>query len=383
MNTRYSLMIVEDDIFALQSMVTLLNWQEIGIDQVYQATNGQNAYELYLHKRPDIIITDLQMPIMNGISLIRTVREVKHDARTRFIIMSCLDEFTQVQQALNMGVDHYFLKANTSRKDILSIIMKVVQELDKDKPSQHAYAINMIMQRLYNGHPLSAEDSQAVFDYIGISANESYSLLLLYMTHSEPEKDAAFHASKSVKQIIEELYGSSAMMFHFSVNRYIVILKKEQLNQLASLADQLCAELPESTRLNMKLGLSSLHSDAQQLSAALSEAKHAVDTCYFTGESFALYSGKKDSTLPTEASTRLLSLHDTFLHLPRTFVNDYETRMCQIISRGYPDSVTFKKALCEMLLWMYSCADKNNSLEDIVVNCNYQILTSETLNTII
>lgn len=383
MSTKYSLLIVEDDAFALQSMVTLLGWQELGIDQVYQAANGQDAYEIYLQKHPHIIITDLQMPVMDGLSLIRTVREVECDTKTRFIIMSCLDEFPQVQQALNLGVDHYFLKANTSRKDIQSIITKVVQELNKNNekqmPLQHIHTLDMMIQNLYKGYPLCTEDATIVFNYTGIAADEGYSLLLLCMTQDAEGKSTVSHISESIKRTFMNLCSSEAIMFHPTFNRYIFILKEDQRDRLVKMVDQFCSKLSESTKLNMQLGMSSLHSDVQHLSDALSEAKHALDTCYFTGESFALYNEQKGNTLPTEIAAKLLSLHDIAFHLPHNFVNDYEKRMYHITSQSYPDSVTFKKTLCEMLLWIYSRADKSTSLEDIVVNCNHQILTSETL----
>lgn len=382
MNTMYSALIVEDEIFALHSIRATLDWHAAGIDRVYEAANGQKAYALYLREHPDIILTDLKMPVMDGIMLIRTIREKENDIKTRFIIMSCLDEFSLVQQALNMGVSHYFLKATTSCKDIQAILQHITQELDEEaqKSRRNIGDAEKLMQDLNDGCSLSAEESFNVFSSLDIPPDKQYTLLLLSMPHTRQGGPAMLPDSAIVSQMLRELSGAPTNILRISASRCAVLLEREQADRLADSLPRLCTELSGNASSVLRAGMSRYQAGATYLADAMWQAKYALDTCYFTGTSSALYTGQKDSVLPEKISLRLLSLPNTFLHLPGKFVNNYETRMRQITSQSYSDSATFKKALCTMVVWLSMQTDSiSDNLEDRCVGYTHLISESETL----
>lgn len=381
-NTMYSALIVEDELFALHSMRAALDWEAAGINQVYESANGQEAYKLYLRKRPNIILTDLNMPVMDGITLIRNIREKEADAKTRFIIMSCLDEFHLVQQALNMGVSHYFLKATTSCRDIQTILRNITQELEeeKQKSRRNVNIAEKAMQNLADGYSLPPEEAANALSAAGISPNEQYAILLLYLSRSKQGKNAILPDSAIINQEIMECSGEPAEILRISASRCVVLLKKEAANRLNSLLPRLCAKLSVNTTSGLQAGMSGLQLGPENLADAMRQAQYALDICYFNGSSSALYTGQKSNSLPEDISIRLLSLPDTFLHLPGKFLDSYEIRMRQIISQSYSDSASFKKALSAIVIWLSMQTDSiRDSLEDNCVGYTHQISESKTL----
>lgn len=79
-------MIVEDEMFVRMGIKMSVDWEKLGIGEVKDYENGQQAWEAYQQERPDLILTDLKMPVMSGMDLIRKIRE--QDDRTRIVILS-------------------------------------------------------------------------------------------------------------------------------------------------------------------------------------------------------------------------------------------------------------------------------------------------------
>lgn len=78
------------------------------VDELYLASNGKEGYELYLLRQPDLIITDIQMPIMNGIDMIKKIRQA--DLDTPIFITTAYNETNYLLSAINSGVNRYILK---------------------------------------------------------------------------------------------------------------------------------------------------------------------------------------------------------------------------------------------------------------------------------
>lgn len=101
-------MLVEDEEFILQGILCIVDWAAIDMEVVELAHNGKEALEKFRQNPVDIMVTDVEMPLMNGLELIREVR--KESARTRCIILSGYDEFEYARSALKLDVDEYILK---------------------------------------------------------------------------------------------------------------------------------------------------------------------------------------------------------------------------------------------------------------------------------
>lgn len=129
-----NLLVVEDEIRLRNSIVNHIPWEENGIQVVGQAANGVEALALIDRKKPDIILMDLQMPEMDGMTLITRLRENQHFMK--IIILSGHDNFTYAQKAMEYGVSKYLLKP-AGDAEILQSVLDAADELRVDLDRWH------------------------------------------------------------------------------------------------------------------------------------------------------------------------------------------------------------------------------------------------------
>ncbi|WP_239619066.1 response regulator [Cohnella mopanensis] len=101
--------LVDDEYFARKGLLGLIPWEKYGYEIVGEAEDGEEALELIERLVPDLVITDIRMPVIDGLELIQTIRE-RGDKSTKFIIISGYGDFKYAQQAVRFGVQDYLLK---------------------------------------------------------------------------------------------------------------------------------------------------------------------------------------------------------------------------------------------------------------------------------
>jgi len=125
-NMMIKAIIADDEIRVCQLIKNLINWDVIGIEIVGEADNGITAYDLICNKNPDIVITDIRMPGLDGLALIKKVRETK--PKTSFIIISGHKHFEYAQNAVKYGVEEYLLKP-INKEELTNILIKLRDRL--------------------------------------------------------------------------------------------------------------------------------------------------------------------------------------------------------------------------------------------------------------
>lgn len=105
-------MIVDDDDLVLQDLKTLVNWEVLGFQIVAEAHNGKKALELLKKSKPDLIICDIAMPVMDGLDFIDTLYQSKASVYT--VIISAYENFQYAKRAMQNGISDYILKNELS-----------------------------------------------------------------------------------------------------------------------------------------------------------------------------------------------------------------------------------------------------------------------------
>ena len=126
----YKLLIVDDEDFEREGMAQMIDWQQYDIEMAGTAWNGVEALEKIEALRPDMILTDIKMPVMNGIELIQRVRE-RHP-EIEFAVLSGFGEYEFTSQAMEQGVRHYILKPCDEDK-IVETMEKVKRDVDEKR----------------------------------------------------------------------------------------------------------------------------------------------------------------------------------------------------------------------------------------------------------
>lgn len=126
------LLIVDDEILVRMGLKSTINWGELGFEIVGEADNGEKALELCRLYCPDIVITDIRMPKMDGITLMKKVREELPE--TKFIALSCYNELDIVREAMQFyGALDYIPKLSMLPEDLIATMEKVKRIIGEEK----------------------------------------------------------------------------------------------------------------------------------------------------------------------------------------------------------------------------------------------------------
>ncbi|NOW02937.1 response regulator transcription factor [Clostridium beijerinckii] len=218
----YKVMIVDDEIPAREILSYIINWQETDFRIVYSASNGKEALDKYTDIKPDLIITDIQMPIIDGLDLIEEVQKINKSQK--FLILSCYEDFTYAQRAMKMGVTDYLIKDLITPNDLYGILAKTKTDLDnitikKSELKKEHKLLNFLKEnkdialRKLIFNDISEDDCYNLIENLNLNLNGKLFVLFLiqidnffkYIEDEEFYIKALNEIIKNVSEIIEEL----------------------------------------------------------------------------------------------------------------------------------------------------------------------------------
>ena len=126
----YKLLIVDDEEIEREGMARLIDWEKYGVSLVGTAWNGIEGLEKIRTLSPDIVLTDIKMPGMDGIELIQKTR--KEMPWVEFVVLSGYGEFEYTSKAMEQGIRYYLMKP-CDEPHILEVLEKVKSQIQKQR----------------------------------------------------------------------------------------------------------------------------------------------------------------------------------------------------------------------------------------------------------
>jgi two-component system response regulator YesN len=126
----YSVFLVEDEVVVREGIRNSIPWEETPYTLAGEAPDGEMALSIIKDVKPDILVTDIRMPFMDGLALARIVK--KTQPWVKIIILSGHDEFQYAKEAISIGVEEYLLKP-VSAQDMIDALGKVAQRIEDEK----------------------------------------------------------------------------------------------------------------------------------------------------------------------------------------------------------------------------------------------------------
>ncbi|MGN1001900.1 MAG: helix-turn-helix domain-containing protein [Oscillospiraceae bacterium] len=128
----YKVMIVDDEPWVLERLREIADWEMLGFALAAEEDEAALAWEHLLLMEPDVVITDINMPVISGLELLERARN--RGLETEFLIVSGYDDFRYAQKAIEIGVFHYFLKP-LERGEFTSVLQRLKRRLDSRQPA--------------------------------------------------------------------------------------------------------------------------------------------------------------------------------------------------------------------------------------------------------
>lgn len=209
----YKVLLVDDERIITEGMSKVINWESIGTDLIGTARNGIEGYNFIEQNKPDIVISDIKMPGMNGLELVAKVHSVFPEIR--FILLSGFSEFDFAKQAMQYGVKHYLLKPcneNTIMDAVSEICEDLKQKEIRDKFIQNMkgtlesvlpYAKEQLMKECITNH-YENKDLEHYQNLFNIDLNTPNVRLVLFQLEGNYEFEHMF----AIKNIAEHIFDS-------------------------------------------------------------------------------------------------------------------------------------------------------------------------------
>lgn len=205
------LVIVEDEDIIREGLIAYVDWAKLGFEVVGEAMNGRSGLDIIREKKPDVILTDIRMPVMDGLEMLSELRSEKND--TSVVILSGYEDFEYARRAMKLGVSEYILKPLNIKK-LEEVMGRIFEEhatkkqyieeyerLKKEKDYNRQQTMrHLITQVLQQRKPEQVEEDlqeelEGRFFSVLIIAQESFPLLVSNYDYLQlAELDKSFEA---------------------------------------------------------------------------------------------------------------------------------------------------------------------------------------------
>lgn len=279
--------LVEDEIIIREGIRKSIDWNAEGFEFAGEASDGEIAYSLIQKIKPDILVTDIKMPFMDGLELSRLVKQELPEVK--IIILSGYDEFEYAQEGIDIGITKYLLKPIVAAK-FLDEVKKVAQEIKKEREFQKTFEKERIenawlaSQKFFRKLVLSKNKASEILKEgreIGINlAADRYNILLFQIFAAAEAKQYAIQHSLAVHDM-EKLAESmpEVLLIEIGVEGWAIILKETGGQQLENIFDtftaRLCKIMEEYSDVEYFGGAGSPVERLSELGKCFEEANHA------------------------------------------------------------------------------------------------------------
>lgn len=239
----YRIILVDDEEEVRKSIIRKIDWHAAGFEVVGDAENGEDALEKIENLEPDVILTDIRMPYMDGLALAERVRQ-KYPSM-KIIIFSGYDDFEYAKQAIKLNVTEYILKP-VNAQELTAILERIRTNLDNEIEQKrnvnllresYIRSLPILREQFLNDlvtRPVPEEEAAQRLKEYDIDIGGARKWIAAAIDIERPEKaELPIHREKalipvSVMQILEEKLGQYC--------RYITFISRTSQSELAAIA---------------------------------------------------------------------------------------------------------------------------------------------------
>lgn len=235
--------LAEDEVVVRETIKRMIPWEELGFELVGEAADGEMALPLLIRQQPDLLITDIKMPFMDGLTLARLAK--KEIPGLKVVILSGYDDFNYAKQAIGIGVEDYLLKPIT-KNALIERLSEIRSRYEHEKTQKEYYEKFQREMQAYEKNS-SRDFFEALVDgsmdmmevykraeKLGLDiVAEAYNVLIFTMNCDEDfsgQRDEYSSWEAESLELLENFFAghSSAMLFRSNIFSYGVLFKGQR-----------------------------------------------------------------------------------------------------------------------------------------------------------
>ncbi|NOU95879.1 helix-turn-helix domain-containing protein [Paenibacillus sp. LMG 31456] len=292
----YKVMLVDDDFPVLAYLKKVIPWENLDMQLIGSYDNGQKAYDKAMVEMPDILITDIGMPVMNGLELINGL--TAHKDNLRSVILSCHDEFTFAMEAIKLNVVEYILKESLDPKVLTSLLSKIKQGLDEDKKIKQQLIKKELISSLTENPILNEATWIEQASHIGLDfhQNNYIPVLCCINRHYVAQKRystqnlLSFSVQNVIDEIIERQIENGTLHLSYNGKETVLLfpyqdfLKKNVYDTLHELLHKVSESLKNYLKFSVTLIIGTRSRDSLELKAYIKQLLDSKERSFYIQE---------------------------------------------------------------------------------------------------
>ena len=296
----YRVLLVDDEENIREGISQKMDWQGLGFSLAGEASNGRDALELAEEILPDVVLTDIKMPFMDGLELCGSLTELL--PVSKFVIFSGFDDFEYAKQAIRRNVSEYILKP-INADELSAVLRRLKAELDREREERRdterlriRYTENLpVLQELFYANLLSGrielgkEQERAAQLDIDLSGGK-WAAALAYIGGS---RDAPL-STLSVQKLLEEaLTEDRCKLFLYNdwIASIVSLTETFSVYDLIRALDRACALASAYLGLTLTVGVGTPCRELSGLPHSAAEARTALEYRSMVGRGQVIYIG--------------------------------------------------------------------------------------------
>lgn len=284
-------LLVDDEIFTIRMLQNIMPWAELGMQVVGYAQSGTEAYDKTVKERPDIVISDIRMPGMDGLELIKRVRDFDDNINT--ILMSAYADFSYVKEGMRLGCRDYILKP-VDEVELEQILQKVTQEIRGKKKQEKVLQKSeerLDQMKLYQ-YMRTGYRKNNVWQSKRFSGLQGYCVYMLQLNNTTiGEYDNSYNIQmdheKYITSILEKLllsYQRQFQIFDYDEGCWIIILDGAEALKREEIARDMDACMKKETGLQVQISFSSIGRRLDELPVLYDEVCNLSRYSFYMGD---------------------------------------------------------------------------------------------------
>jgi len=291
----YKVLIADDEVWARKGLKKMIRWDELGLNFAGEANDGKEALRLILEQKPDILISDVRMPSIDGLSLSEEL--LKHFPDMKIIIVSGYDEFEYIKRAMDLNAINYILKP-VDKTELNDMLKKAIALIERDrKEEEFKNNIPLIIEKLLND-VLSNQNVQSISKIKELIKNsgfqgEEYCIAIFQTNRPCPNMpDIKSLISKITLDICDD--GFHVIVFQKENNQLgLLIIKKKKEKLIDAFLKRLDAELEKENIIDYCIGVGKTCDSLNEIFESYCYARDALINRAAGDDSRILYFSKK------------------------------------------------------------------------------------------
>lgn len=299
------ILIVDDEAIVRVGIKSIIDWNKYGYEIVGEASNGKVALEIIKDKDVDIIITDIKMPVMDGLELIKEGKKI--NSELKFLVLSSYGDLALVKEAMKFGAEDYILKLGMEQESLIEVIDKIKlsistkkEEIDKETQFINQLKKNIPLIRskflkecIHNSN-IDKKEFYSSIEMLNINLNIDYIYCMvikiqeLYRFENMNDEQVDFLNNSLINLceeiIVEEFNG---YCFENKTGLFCILLsfkedsKNKNFSVIENTAFLLAEMLKQYLNITAIIGVSDINSGITGFKAAYNQAKKALEYRFF------------------------------------------------------------------------------------------------------